>query len=100
MTDELDQHVRERTARNAELPGLIRAAARRRELAAKMASLRREQAKSQTALGAAIGTSQSAVARLESGAADTRFSTLERYAAGLGYEIEYRLVPSTDSTQP
>jgi transcriptional regulator with XRE-family HTH domain len=38
-----------------------------------------------------MGTSQSAVARLESGAADLRVSTLERYAAALGHVLDWRL---------
>jgi transcriptional regulator with XRE-family HTH domain len=46
---------------------------------------------SQTEVAARMGTSQSAVARLESGAADTRASTLERYAAAVGGEINWRL---------
>jgi transcriptional regulator with XRE-family HTH domain len=36
-------------------------------------------------------TSQSAVARLEAGEADIRLSTLERYAAAVGIELDWRL---------
>ena len=39
---------------------------------------------SQTEVAARMGTSQSAVARLESGTLDVRLSTLDRYAAALG----------------
>lgn len=46
---------------------------------------------SQTEVAARMGTSQSAVARLESGTADVRASTLERYAAAVGGEIRWRL---------
>ncbi len=38
-----------------------------------------------------MGTSQSAVARLESGDADVRLSTLERYVAALGQQLDWRL---------
>jgi ribosome-binding protein aMBF1 (putative translation factor) len=46
---------------------------------------------SQTEIAARMGTSQSAVARLESGTADVRASTLERYAAALGSQITWQL---------
>jgi transcriptional regulator with XRE-family HTH domain len=46
---------------------------------------------SQTEVAARMGTSQSAVARLESGATDVRATTLERYAAAVGGEISWRL---------
>lgn len=53
-----------------------------------MARKRRELGLSQTEVAARMGTSQSAVARLESGDADVRISTLERYAAALGFSLE------------
>src|SRR3984957_14469264 len=46
---------------------------------------------SQTEIAARMGTSQSAVARLESGTADVRASTLERYAAAVGSQITWKL---------
>lgn len=46
---------------------------------------------SQTEVAARMGTSQSAVARLEAGAADVRASTLERYAAVIGGQITWTL---------
>ena len=48
-------------------------------------------ADAQAAQAARMGTSQSAVARLESGTADVRASTLERYAAAVGSEITWKL---------
>lgn len=45
---------------------------------------------SQTQVAARMGTSQSAVARLEAGGVDVRLSTLERYAAALGGRLEMR----------
>lgn len=46
---------------------------------------------SQTEVAARMGTSQSAVARLESGATDVRASTLERYAAAVGGQITWEV---------
>jgi predicted transcriptional regulator len=44
-----------------------------------------------------MGTSQSAVARLESGELDARLSTLERYAAALRHTVDWQVRPSQES---
>src|SRR5512146_1602047 len=51
---------------------------------------------SQTEVAARMGTSQSAVARLEAGTTDVRASTLERYAAAIGGRIAWK-APGGDS---
>ena len=63
----------------------------RRRLVGELAAARRSAGLSQTQIAARMGTSQSAVARLESGEADVRASTLERYAAAVGGQISWRL---------
>jgi DNA-binding Xre family transcriptional regulator len=78
------------------LPGfremaLRRMAAQRRRLVTELAAERQAAGLSQTEVAARMGTSQSAVARLESGTADARASTLERYAAAIGCQITWRL---------
>jgi transcriptional regulator with XRE-family HTH domain len=70
---------------------LRRMAAQRAGLVRDLAAQRQAAGLSQTEVAARMGTSQSAVARLESGATDTRASTLERYAAAIGGEITWRL---------
>jgi predicted transcriptional regulator len=50
---------------------------------------RNELGLSQTVVAARMGTSQSAVARLEAGRSDPRMSTLERYAAALDTSVAY-----------
>jgi predicted XRE-type DNA-binding protein len=77
------------------LPGfremaLRRMAAERRRLVEELAELRKSARLSQTEVAARMGTSQSAVARLETGDADVRASTLERYAAAIGSQITWR----------
>ena len=47
---------------------------------------------SQTKLAAAAGTSQSQIARAESGDVDVRLSTVARMAAVLGKRLEWNLV--------
>jgi ribosome-binding protein aMBF1 (putative translation factor) len=71
--------------------GFQEMSARRRELAEELVSRRRAVGLSQTEVAARMRTSQSAVARLESGDADVRLSTLERYAAALGASLDFQL---------
>src|SRR5215472_17818220 len=78
------------------LPGYREMALRRmtderRRLVGELAAARRSAGLSQTQIAARMGTSQSAVARLESGETDVRASTLERYAAAVGGQISWRL---------
>jgi len=70
---------------------LRRMASRRAGLVRGLAEQRLAAGLSQTEVAARMGTSQSAVARLESGATDARASTLERYAAAIGGEIDWSL---------
>ena len=68
-----------------------RMAADRGLLVRELAEQRQAAGLSQTEIAARMGTSQSAVARLESGTADVRASTLERYAAAVGGQITWKL---------
>ena len=89
--DIIDEIVDERSARNAEFPELVEAALRRRQLLRELATKREELGISQTVVAARMGTSQSAVARLEAGEIDAKFSTVERFAAALGQRVEWRV---------
>jgi ribosome-binding protein aMBF1 (putative translation factor) len=70
----------------------------RGRLVRELAEQRQAAGLSQTEIAARMGTSQSAVARLESGAADVRASTLERYAAAVGGQIAWTLNPPAEGT--
>jgi len=63
----------------------------RARLVRELAGQRQAVGLSQTEVAARMGTSQSAVARLESGATDVRASTLERYAAAVGGQITWEI---------
>jgi transcriptional regulator with XRE-family HTH domain len=76
-------------------PGFKQMAERRRDLAGELVARRVQLGLSQTEVAARMGTSQSAVARLESGEADARLSTLERYAAALGQQLDWKLKGSS-----
>jgi ribosome-binding protein aMBF1 (putative translation factor) len=95
--DFLDEMIDKRTARNPEFPRLLDAARRRRELLRALADEREQQKRSQTAIAAAMETSQSFVARLESTAADAKISTVDRYADTLGFVIQYHLIPIAEA---
>ena len=72
-------------------PGFREMAERRRTMTEALVARRLKLGLSQTEVAARMKTSQSAVARLESGDADVRLSTLERYAAALGQRLEWQL---------
>jgi predicted XRE-type DNA-binding protein len=78
------------------LPGfremaLRRASGERSRLLAELAARRQASGLSQTEIAARMGTSQSAVARLEAGVNDVRLSTLQRYAAAVGSHLSLRV---------
>lgn len=85
-------------SRRSGFPGLEGLSARRRELIGELVRTRQENDLSQTEIAARMGTSQSAVARLESGGLDARLSTLERYAAALGCTVNWQVRPSEESS--
>jgi ribosome-binding protein aMBF1 (putative translation factor) len=80
-----------RRSADAQATQAARMAGERSRLVRELAEQRQEAGLSQTEIAARMGTSQSAVARLESGTADVRASTLERYAAAVGSEITWKL---------
>ncbi|MEW6059907.1 MAG: helix-turn-helix domain-containing protein [Actinomycetota bacterium] len=90
--DFLDEIVEKRTKENPAFPDMVDAAVRARALLRSLADRRRELGLSQTAVAARMGTSQSALARVEGGDADPRISTVERYALAVGEELAHRRV--------
>jgi transcriptional regulator with XRE-family HTH domain len=74
--------------------------AERRRLVADLTAQRRSAGLSQTEVAARMGTSQSAVARLETGDADVRVSTLERYAAAIGSQVAWQARPGPAEPGP
>src|SRR5580698_5543593 len=98
-----DRAPDERDAGLPRLPGfremaLRRMSEQRRGLLAELAGQRQAAGMSQTEIAARMGTSQSAVARLEAGEGDVRASTLERYAAAIGTEISWQAGTSQAGT--
>lgn len=90
--DFLDEIVKGRTAKNPAFKALVRAAEDRRALLKALAMERAKSGRSQTDIAAAMKTSQSQVARIESADCDVRLSTIENMAANLGKRIVWKLV--------
>ena len=95
--DFLNKMIEKRATRNPEFPRLLDAARRRRELLRALAGQREEQKRSQTVVAAAMETSQSFVACLESAAADAKVSTVDRYAESLGFVVQYHFIPTAEA---
>ncbi len=73
-------------------PGFRELAQRRRQqLVRALVTRRQALGLSQTEIAARMGTSQSAVARFEAGASDVRLTTIERYAAAVGRQLDWHL---------
>jgi len=89
--DFLDEMISERTSHDPGFPALLEQARARRARLRTLAELRAAQGMSQTEVAARMKTSQSVVARIESGAIDTKLSTLERYAAALGKRLVWHV---------
>lgn len=90
--DFLEEFIRRRADRNPAFPALVEAAIGRRDLLRALAKAREQSGLTQTEVAAAMGTSQSQVARLESANVDTKLSTVEKLAAVLGKKVEWRIV--------
>ena len=89
--DFLDEVIEARSRQDPRFPALVEAALERRKLLRELAASREAAGISQTLVAAKMGTSQSAVARIESGEADVRMSTVERYAAAVGAKISWSI---------
>ncbi|MDY7104298.1 MAG: helix-turn-helix domain-containing protein [Actinomycetota bacterium] len=81
--------------RRTRLPGFDAIAARR-ELWAGLVAHRRSVGVTQGVVAERMGTTQSSVARLESGAVDARLSTLQRYAAALDASLAVGIAGTVD----
>src|SRR5438034_5355994 len=97
--DDLDQLIDELAAEDPAITSRIAAALERRELARQLAERRRRAGLTQTELARRMGTSQGQVTRFESGA-DTRLSTVARYAAALGVQIDWTITPARRTRRP
>ena len=92
--DELDEFVAEASTNPVFAAALDHARGRRRVLT-ELARLRVAAGLTRTVVAARMGTSEAAVARLESGSTDPRLSSVERFAAAIGVELDITVRPLT-----
>ncbi len=91
--DDLDTLIDELAEDDPDLHLRVAAALERRELARELAARRRAAGLTQVEIAVRMGTSQGQVTRFESGA-DTRLSTVARYAAALGVKVDWTISPA------
>jgi predicted transcriptional regulator len=94
--DDLDALIGELAVDDPGLPDRVAAALERRELLRQLATLRRDRGMTQVEVAERMHTSQGQITRLEAGA-DTRFSTIERYAAAIGAKVTWHLELTPDA---
>lgn len=99
--DFVDEMIEELTKRDPEFPVLMEEARQRRALLHDLATLRARAHISRKTLAKRLNMSLSALADLERDSVDYRISTIQRYAAGIGQRLEWRLVdaPSHENVQ-
>ena len=76
----------------------VRAREQRLQWLSTLAKQRESQLLDQTDVAARMGTSQSAVARLEGGLTDPKLSTLQRFAEAIGHELQLTLTIREEKT--
>ena len=89
--DFLDEIIAEGSKKDPQFRQLVDAAYQRRELLDQLVKARVRAELTQAQVARRMGTSQAAVARIESGDFDVRTTTLDRYALAVGRRISYRL---------
>ena len=97
--DDLDALIGELAKDDPDIHQRVAAALERRELARQLADRRRAAGLTQVEIAERMGTSQGQVTRFESGA-DTRLSTVARYAAALGVKIDWTITPAHRTRRP
>ena len=90
-TDDLDRYIVERARRSPKLPMMVAARVRRLEMQRRLAKRRLALGMTLNEAAVLMRTSNSSIARLESGEHDVRVATLQRYAGRLGCSVAMTL---------
>ena len=87
------EYVREAMAADPAFAAVVRAEFDKLELARELRRMREKAGLNQTELAARAGTTQSAIARLESGRVVPKLDLLSRVAAALGRRVRVKFAP-------
>ena len=93
----LDMAADARPRRRSVFPGFDAIGSDRPPIIEALVARRRASGLSQAAVAERMGTSQPAVARLESGGSDIRLSTLGRYAEAIDHDVTWDLQAREES---
>ncbi len=88
--DDLDELIERYTADDAELPRMVDALTHARLLVRQLEQRREQRGFTQEEVAGRIGTTQSAIARLECADVDPKLSTVVKYAAVVDCVVELR----------
>src|ERR1700750_1834194 len=89
--DDLDDFITEASA-DPVFEAALDQARQRRVILLELGGRRKAAGLSRSVVAGRMGTSEAAVARLESGATDPRWSSVERFAAAIGVRLDIHLV--------
>jgi ribosome-binding protein aMBF1 (putative translation factor) len=89
--DDLDDFITEASA-DPVFEAALDQARQRRMILRELAERRKAAGLSRSVVAGRMGTSEAAVARLESGVTDPRWSSVERFAAAIGVRLDIHLV--------
>jgi ribosome-binding protein aMBF1 (putative translation factor) len=91
--DDLEALIADWSATDPEFPVALAAAEERLAIMTRLKAARKAAGLSRAAVAARMGTSESAVARMEGGALDARISTVARFAAAVGVRLQVAARP-------
>ena len=96
LRDDLQQSIEEWSAKDPQLPLLIRAFELNDGLISELAATRDRLGLTQREVARRMGTSQAAIDRFEDGDVDPRLSTVQRFAAALGKVVKWDVVEAVE----
>ena len=99
-TSDLTKHVQARAARDAEFADGLESGYTDFKVGALLRQAREKAGLTQEQVAERLETKKSAISRIKNSAGSIRFSTLERYARALGWQLSLELRPPRKNASP